>query len=128
MSGSGFELLGGTSFDLDFTIFGQTFSEQDDVDYSNFPRLGVLDSVPFFLDFDVSETNPDNPTDIVLGSVLGFSMFDLSLDGRTLYGDVSVTYASQVATVPLPAALPLLASGLAGPGFMGWRRRKTQTS
>ena len=34
----------------------------------------------------------------------------------------SVT-ASAVSAVPLPAALPLILSGLGGLGFMGWRRR-----
>lgn len=36
---------------------------------------------------------------------------------------VSLTY-NPVAAVPLPAALPLLASGLGALGFAGWRRRK----
>jgi hypothetical protein len=30
----------------------------------------------------------------------------------------------QVAATPIPAALPLFASGLAGLGLFGWRRRK----
>jgi hypothetical protein len=31
----------------------------------------------------------------------------------------------QVGAVPLPAALPLMLTGLAGVGFLGWRRRRT---
>ncbi|GAB2178206.1 hypothetical protein [Dongia sp. agr-C8] len=31
-----------------------------------------------------------------------------------------------VATTPIPAALPLFASALAGMGFVGWRRRRAQ--
>jgi hypothetical protein len=30
----------------------------------------------------------------------------------------------QVGTVPLPAALPLMLTGLAGFGFLGWRRKR----
>jgi hypothetical protein len=31
-----------------------------------------------------------------------------------------------VATTPIPAALPLLATALGGMGFMGWRRKRQQ--
>jgi hypothetical protein len=37
----------------------------------------------------------------------------------------NVNVAAGVSTVPIPAALPLFASALAGMGFVGWRRRKT---
>ena len=32
------------------------------------------------------------------------------------------------ATVPIPAALPLLAAGLSAMGFMGWRRKRTSAA
>ena len=41
--------------------------------------------------------------------------------GNLNFGSLTVT------TTPIPAALPLLASGLGGLGFVGWRRPKLQT-
>ena len=37
----------------------------------------------------------------------------------------SITSLTEVSPVPVPAALPLLLSGLLGLGAMGWRKRKT---
>ena len=39
-------------------------------------------------------------------------------------GDISLSLSSWPVAVPVPAALPLLATGLAALGFAGWRRRK----
>jgi len=58
-------------------------------------------------------------------------VFDVSYDylsspnGPTpLVTRVTIT-AAPVATTPIPAALPLFMSALAGMGFFGWRRRNT---
>jgi hypothetical protein len=42
------------------------------------------------------------------------------------YPDAVVTYTGAVGTIttPLPATLPLFATGLAGLGLLGWRRKK----
>lgn len=51
---------------------------------------------------------------------------DLTLTGITVNG---TTYSSSLAAegeVPLPAALPLFASGLGALGFAGWRRKRKQ--
>jgi hypothetical protein len=43
--------------------------------------------------------------------------------------DLTVSFLSDVeAVVPLPAALPLFATGLAGLGLLGWRRKKAAAS
>jgi hypothetical protein len=34
------------------------------------------------------------------------------------------TFTIQIGPVPLPATLPLFATGLAGLGLLGWRRKK----
>jgi hypothetical protein len=45
--------------------------------------------------------------------------------GPGFSGDVAFTYTySPVAAVPLPAALPLFATGLGVLGLLGWRRKK----
>jgi hypothetical protein len=38
------------------------------------------------------------------------------------------SYKLDIGTVPLPATLPLFASGLAGLGLLGWRRKKKATA
>ena len=46
--------------------------------------------------------------------------------GEGWQGNVSVTYTYNPAAVPLPAALPLFATGVAGLGLMGWLKRFRQ--
>jgi hypothetical protein len=70
------------------------------------------------------------PTDLA-------SLLSLSADARMFlhfvnFSDNSafgvfgtVTSATALATTPIPATLPLLASAIAGLGFMGWKRRRT---
>lgn len=43
-------------------------------------------------------------------------------------GNFNQTYDFEVAAVPVPAALPLYASGLALMGFAGWRRRQKKAA
>jgi len=45
----------------------------------------------------------------------------LSFDPRTTYGDADFTVFS---VTPLPAALPLFATGLGAMGLFGWRRKR----
>ncbi len=63
-------------------------------------------------------------------SVSGQNIYGITLSGyffgspgnghSSVFDDLTVV----ASPVPLPAALPLLAAGLAAMGFMGWRRRK----
>jgi hypothetical protein len=43
---------------------------------------------------------------------------------QAVVGDVLLTAVSTLAAVPVPAALPLFASGLVGLGLLGWRRKR----
>jgi len=54
-------------------------------------------------------------------SVVSFSS-DNNFEGVNLEGSLSVS--TTPSAVPLPAALPLFATGLAGLGLLGWRRKK----
>lgn len=42
-----------------------------------------------------------------------------------LSGQIKTLSVATVATTPIPATLPLLATALAGVGVLGWRRKRT---
>jgi hypothetical protein len=53
--------------------------------------------------------------------------FISQLTGQGPIGGVDAQFATYVTPqTPLPAALPLFATGLAGLGFLGWRRKRAQ--
>jgi hypothetical protein len=55
----------------------------------------------------------------------GSGTFDLTSMGDTTFCAASTGGScSPVSAVPLPAALPLFATGLAGLGLLGWRRKR----
>lgn len=47
-----------------------------------------------------------------------------NVDGRYIFEVRNGLVEDEVSTVPVPAALPLMMTGLAGLGLMGWRKRK----
>jgi hypothetical protein len=102
-----------------------------------------------FQDTVTNYTGPNNPVELqFVSSVLGF--FDvfavlsdnfpggftdtISPDGTTITlnwaggsvtsGDVFDVTVGVTGATPLPAALPLFATGIGGLGFLGWRRRR----
>jgi len=85
------------------------------------PSLGEV--FPFLqVGGDASDFTPSNIRLSVAGLPSGYE-FDLSGDNGTFGAEVTAV----VAPVPLPAALPLFAAGLAVLGLAGWRRSRAAT-
>jgi hypothetical protein len=116
ITGSGDEILTGGDLDLDFTIFGQSFTEADDLDFDVRPALFVRDGNPRALDFFVVQKFR-TPT---LFAFFISPEVDLVALGPESFG-ASVAAVSQI---PLPAALPLALGGIAALGLLGLRRRR----
>ena len=89
--------------------------------------LGTNSGVPFN-----STTNPPlagytGVGTFIVGLVYSTTCGAEQSCGEGWNGNVSVTYTyNPPSAVPLPAALPLFATGLAGLGLMGWVRRLKQ--
>jgi len=124
--------IGGESVSFDsgnlmvnFNVFGQDFTNADDIDFTGFPLLSFLDGSIQSLDYIVAEAilGPDNATDILQAGVLGFSIFELT---AALQGGFTAVLSVDEAInpVPLPAAAWLFGSAMLG--FIGLRRRKLQ--
>lgn len=128
--------------ELSFTLFGQTFTAGDDIDFDDFPTISfdengvmidinyVVSEVPFEDDLGQILTDIDEP------GVLGFSFFGglidddfpdenelpqlLAVTQNPLFsGVISIDTA-----VPLPATLPLLAGALLVGGAVARRRKR----
>lgn len=60
---------------------------------------------------------------------LSFGSDQMHFQVWALPGSIDITHgASDVSATPLPAALPLFASGLAAAGLVAWRKRRKQTA
>ena len=88
---------------------------------------GDITSASVFLDFGDANRSPG-----VKCCSLEFTAFDSILDGglSDMNGQLTDGPGSPVtftlATTPIPAALPLFATGLGGLGLFGWRRKRKQ--
>ena len=81
---------------------------------------GVFTAMDFRAEFPIANTTPQEF--FLLTLILG-SEFIANRFGPTTNFFVLSTSAT-FSQVPLPAALPLFATGLAGLGLLGWRRKK----
>lgn len=122
ISGSGNEsVTAALGLKVELTVLGQTFTEQDDVNYHFLPALGFTGGVVNYLDFTIVESDT---TEILEPGVWGLRMYDLSPDGSGGYlGPL------EVGAVPVPAAVWLFGSGLLGlAGVAGTRRRSPEST
>ena len=67
--------------------------------------------------------NGDYGATLFLAGPVGAGLSDLPFTTGTIAG-VSVAFTPPVSSVPLPATLPLFATGLGALGLLGWRRKK----
>ena len=119
-----------SAFDISLTIFGQTFGRGDDIDRDDFgpPEVGIANGVPSYLSFVISEV--DVPDPIIDGASIGINytaINDPQILAIAIYNqgefvanpagsdwDFSVGVELITTPVPVPAAVWLFASGLAG--------------
>lgn len=108
VSGSGAETVNvAQGLQVELTVFGQTFTEVDDVNYDSFlPEVGFNDGMVDYLDFTIVEAGS---TEILEPGIWGIRMLDLSPDGTGGY-----IGPMEIGAVPVPAAVWLFSSGMLG--------------
>jgi hypothetical protein len=105
--------------DLSFTIDGNTFSSAPGGYASVTFNNGQLQSIGYAGTLDTWSFS------LVTG-LLNYIYVDLVDPAHSTFGNITAQLeaTSQVSNAPLPAALPLFASGLGGIGMFGWWRRR----
>jgi hypothetical protein len=99
--------------------------------FLNASANGQPSGVAFFVS-NYTGTNVPTPTNVAVTLFFGTSnpSMEYAADtGNTGFGCCSLETAgaftvSEVGATPLPAALPLFATGLGGLGLLGWRRKR----
>jgi len=77
ISGFGSEFLSDPDVDVTLDLFGQTFTNSDDIDFPGLPSVGFLDGAIISIDFWISEFDGDNLTDIIdptIGEIAGYDV------------------------------------------------------
>ena len=136
-AGQTFTLQSTGANDFDFSGAGGTLASNAslDISFSGAGLNGLTTTTLGFLSGFVccgsSGSDPNSFTTDGLGGAImtlwgadGFNVANGFYDDSSIGMDLRL----ELTTVPVPAALPLLASGLGLFGFFGWRRRKSATA
>ena len=115
ISGVGDESINAADgLDVEFFVFGQMFTEDDDIDFDDKPSLDFLDGEIIAFDWVVSEIDGGILTDIDEPGVLDFSMFEVTQSIGS-GGELLISgelFVNDFTVVPVPAAFPFFVLGL----------------
>ena len=106
---------------VDATIFGIAFDESNDIDFDEFPLVGVAGGAPIFLDYILrQEFNGVDFTGVTFDGRPVVAVRGGSVTGIGDAGQLLINGVVSTADVPAPAALALFGLGLVA---LGARRR-----
>jgi hypothetical protein len=113
---------------LNFSFGGQVSIPGNPV----IPGNPIIPAAAFPLGSDLTNATPGPPEIMPLaffqgGAPLSFSGPIVAFDAPVIVGEWDITIREATAT-PLPAALPLFATGLGALGLLGWRRKRKQAA
>ena len=124
-------LEGNGDFDLTMTLLGQTFTDEDDINFPDYPELYFMDGMPIELDYIISEVSepidgegsPSNPVEIDALGVFDISLYELNpTPGEAHDFAVIVFINDALAPIPEPSSAGLL--GILGLGIALARRQR----
>ena len=85
---------------------------------------GLLTGVHFAISITTSQVSFFNLSLYIDTAIPADSVFSLYNDGTDTGISTDLATFTPASTTPLPAALPLFATGLGGLGLLGWRRKR----
>ena len=111
LTGVGDEVLLGSDYSFSLDLFGQIFTNANDIDFPDYPWLIFEDGVITGMDLLIDENDGINPTDIAQADI--FEIF-----GGEVLQDVLLLQTNDSTSIPEPAAITLFLAGL-----LAFRRR-----